>query len=190
MKHFFLITALIITLAGCNTTRPASEAVAPVANLNCDSCKPLQEKYFPELVNIANNSPHVMKVGSLGFLEFKSKTYISIDLVGATYNTIQTTTSTRLTNEFMGRYKSAAQMILSDMYKNEIDGVRISLTALSHNFVSDTYGLNKVAENLELFTNKTLLSEFLQGDITAQNLIDRSLVFINGQRMDFTLSML
>jgi hypothetical protein len=191
MKKYLIIVLSILTLGGCtSTTRPAAEAVTNVQNLSCESCKPLQEKHFLSLINIANRTPFTMKVQSLGFLKHKDKTYISIDLVGSAYNTIQTTTTTRLSNEFFNKYKSASELLLSDIFFSEINGVRVLLGCTSYNFVSDKYGLRPQEENLELFTEKNIVNQFLLGDITAQSLINSSIVYINGQRIDFNLQMM
>ena len=196
MKKYLIIVLSLLTLGGCASTnspsavRPASEAVINVQNLACEECKPLQEKHFSTLINIANKAPFVMKVQSLGFLKHKDKTYISIELVGQTYNTIQTTTTTRLSNEFFNKYKSASELLLSDLFSDDIDGVRVLLGCTSYNFVSDKYGFNRQGENLELFTDKNIINKFLLGDITAQNLLDNSIVYINGQRIDFKLQMM
>ncbi|WP_018404303.1 hypothetical protein [Marinobacter gelidimuriae] len=191
MAKYLIIVLSLLILGGCaSTTRPAVEAVINVQNLACESCKPLQEQHFSTLINIANKSPFAMKVQSLGFLKHKDKTYISIDLVGAAYNTIQTTTTTRLTNEFFNKYKSASELLLSGMFSDDIDGVRVLLSCTSYNFVSDKYGLSPQGENLELFTDKNIINQFLLGDITAQSLINNSTVYINGQRMDFKLQMM
>lgn len=131
-----------------------------------------------------------MKVNSLGFMEFKGLQYLSLDLVGNTYNTIQTTTQTRLTNEFIGKYKTVASLMLSGTYKSEIDGIRVLLSCSSYNFVSDSYAMNLQNENLELFSSQAVVSSFINGDITAQELINKSLVFINGQRMNFIIKMM
>ncbi len=192
MKKLLLITILSFLVVGCNTTKqlPATAAVIQPSNLTCKSCIQEQQKYLNELFDIANQSPYSMKVDSFGFLEFKGKKYLSLDLVGNTYNTIQTTTQTRLSNEFIGKYKTIASLMLSGTYKNEIDGIRVLLSCSSYNFVSDTYATNLQNENLELFSSQELVSSFIGGDITAQELINKSLVFINGQRMSFSLKMM
>lgn len=188
---FVFMVLMVFLLNGCaSASRPAVDAVTQVPNLLCESCRSLQEKHYTVLTDIADTVPFPMKVESFGFLKHKDKVYVSLDLVGSNYNSIQTTTTTRLSNEFFGKYKTTASLIFSDKYSSDIDGVRVLLGCLNYNFVSDKYGLRPNSENLELFTDKEVLDDFLQGDITAQDLIDASMVYINGQGMNFNLQMM
>lgn len=191
MKNLILIGALSLLIMGCVTVQshPPSAAVAEPSALKCQPCQPLQEKHFNQLVDIAKKINFPMKLSSMGFIDFQDKRYIAVDIVGNTYNTIQTTRATRLSNEFIEKYMHTARLLLDSSYEDEIDGIRVLLESYSYNFATQS-SFNPATENLEIYTQKEVLNKFLDGKITAQNLLDKSIVFMGAQRMEFTLQLL
>jgi hypothetical protein len=196
IKHASTIILLVTTLAislifiSCATTRPAIDAVVSPTNLVCDRCKPLQQKYFNNLLSLANRMPFSMKVNTMGFIDWKDSTYFSVYLIGGHYNTIRTTTTTRLTNEFHEKYQETVRLILKEQFISEVVGVHIVLLCTSTNFVSDNLGLDSKPNTLEIFATTPFVKQFLNGDITAQDLLDKSIVFVDAQRTRFGLEMM
>ncbi|MDO6718812.1 hypothetical protein Q4575_05330 [Psychrosphaera sp. 1_MG-2023] len=192
MKLVIIFIALV--LSGCGATSsntvPAKMAVIPVEELKCVECRPLQSKYHAELVNIASNTPYSMGVKSLGFRERKGLEYISIDLIGSRYNTIQTTTISRLSNEVFSKYSDMTKRLLNTPFKDDIDGVFLAILVTSNNFVSDPYPRDLNNEIIEIYSSKESLTKFHDGDITLQDALDQSQIFVNGQRMNFELKMI
>jgi hypothetical protein len=128
-----------------------------------------------------------MKVNTMGFIDWKDSTYFSIQLVGAHYNTIRTTITTRLTSEFHEKYQETMRLILKENFINEIDGVHIVLICSSSNFVTKK---ERQSNTLEIIARTAIIKQFLNNDITAQDLLDRSVVFIDAQRTRFMLEMM
>jgi len=185
-----IIFAISLFLHGCITTRPATDAVIRPDNLASQMCKPLQQKYYNDFLVLSKKMPFNMQVNTMGFLEWKGDVYFSINLVGKHYNTITTTATSRLTNEFNEKYQIVNRLFLNESFIGDVAGVHLTLICSSTNFVSDKYGLYSKEESLEVFSKTSVIQQFINGDITAQDLIDQSIVFINAQRTKFTLQML
>ena len=190
--HAFLIIIALVSVPGCQQfvyqdTR--ATAVALPDQLADQSLKGLQAKHYDALVSISRSSPFPMKVGSIGFVKQKGNTYIAINLVGETYNSITTTTATRLSNEFREKYKTMAGMFLSKGLEADSYGLRLLLGVAHYNFVSQESFLAQ-PENLELYTPWPIVAAFVSGDITDQELVSKSMVFMNAQRTAFILQYL
>lgn len=184
-----LTCAIFITLLllNCVTIKPAKDAVVFPDNLSCQHCKALQQKYLDTLFSFAKRVPFKMKTNTMGFIEWKDSTYFSIELIGGHYNTINTTTITRLSNEFHEKFKEISHLILQEPFINEVVGFHIVLICTSTNFVTDKYGYESKANTLEIFALTSNLKQFLNGDITGQDFLDKSRVFVDAERIRFKI---
>jgi hypothetical protein len=182
--------SIVLLSLSCAATRPATDAVVSVENLSCEQCKPLQEEYFNSLLSLAERMPFSMKANTMGFVDWRDSIYFSVQLVGEHYNTIQTTITTRLTNEFHEKYQETVRLILNEPFVDEVVGLHVVLICTSSNFVSDKYGLNSEPNTLEIFASSPTIRQFLNGDISGQDLLDKSVVFVDAQRTEFTLQMM
>jgi hypothetical protein len=172
------------------TIRPAKDAVVVPQDLKCDRCKPLQIKYFDNLTSLATRIPFAKKVNTMGFIDWKDSLYFSVEMIGAHYNTITTTTKTRLTNEFHEKFQATVRLIMNEPLINEVTGLHIVLICTSTNFVNDQYGYDSKPNTLEIFSSTAIIKQFLNGDITSQDFLDKSLVFVDAERTRFVLEMM
>lgn len=185
-----IIIFISLLLLNCVTIKPARDAVALPENLSCQRCKPLQEKYLDTLLFLSNRIPFKMKTNTMGFIEWKDSIYFSIELIGGHYNTINTTTITRLSNEFHEKFQDISRLILKEPFINEIAGFHIVLICTSTNFVTDKYGYESKPNTLEIFTLTSIIKQFLNGDITGQDFLDNSKVFVDAERTRFKLELM
>lgn len=188
----FVFSAILISLflISCVTTKPAKNAVATPEIINCARCKTLQQKYYNDLISLANLMPFNIKVNSMGFIDWKDSLYFSVEIVGDHYNTLKTTTIKRLTNEFHEKFQEIAKIILKESFINEVSGIHIVLICTSADFVNDKYGFNSKPNTLEIFTSTIVTNKFLNGEITSQEFINNSIVFVDAQRTQFILEMM
>lgn len=190
ISHLTIAILLSFLLSNCVTIRPAKDAVATPDAISCYRCKPLQQKYFENLLSLATRMPFRMKVNTMGFIDWKDSLYFSVELIGGHYNTIMTTVNTRLTNEFHEKYQGTVRLILNEPLINEVSGLHIVLICTSTNFVNDQYGYNSKPNTLEIFASTKIIKQFLNGDITSQDFLDKSIVFVDAERTRFILEMM
>jgi hypothetical protein len=119
---------------------------------------------------------------------FKEKSYLSVTVPNTvTYNTIQLNAAeraARTTERVIPRLKS---MYESFGRLENIEGIKIITTISSRDFVKERYrrGQN---ESFELYVPFDLLDKFTAADITNQDLVDGSVLLINGSRVKVNLS--
>jgi hypothetical protein len=190
-KIALLITVLLLTAcAPIEAYHSDAESVVLPEKLACKACVPLQQKYLSELKVLATEIPFNEKINSMGFIDWKGKNYLSIYLLGDTYNTIKTSSAIRLSSEFVAKFHQTAKIALTHSFVKEVAGLHITLQCYATNFVTDEFHLDKTAEILEVFANTVDIQQFISGDITSQDLLDKSLVFIDGQRTKLNLQSL
>lgn len=119
---------------------------------------------------------------------FKDKTYLSIKVpTTVVYNTIQVNQAeraARVTQEALGPLKSLGQVTGK---VDGIEGIKFETVIYSKDFLRQRYS-DPDEESYEMYLSFDLLKKFADADITNQDLIDGSVVLINGSRVKVNLT--
>ena len=189
-----LILLAVVVVSGCAGLFPPEIPYDPVvgvadpARMFADDsvATNLQAKHFAAMAEFAKKLPYRTFGGSIGFAAFKDKMYFNIGLLGGTYNTIRTTCTTRLSNEFFEKYQAIIVMIMREPFSRVAPGIAVTLSSLSYNFVTG-YATSCGRDEIVIRSDLAVVKAFVGGDITAQKLLNESVVFVNRQRVDFKL---
>lgn len=68
-----------------------------------------------------------------------------------------------------------------------IDGFKIKLRIGHKNFVTEQY-LNPYYDDLHIYASNEVIKKFAEDDITSQQFINESIVLVNGNRVDVSLT--
>lgn len=128
-------------------------------------------------------------LNAVGGEEYKGKFYIVLrDSTADIYNTIQLNQAARVARVTEGIILTA----LRGMYKvvgniEDIDGVKIEMRILYKDFVNERYS-DPHADALHAYVPFSLIQEFDAAEITNQELVDRSIFLVNGNRVKVSLT--
>jgi hypothetical protein len=125
----------------------------------------------------------------VGGEEYKGKFYVVLrDTTADVYNTLQLNQAARVSRVTEGTILTA----LRGTYKliggiEEIDGVKIEMRVLYKDFVNEHYSAPH-ADDLHAYVPFSLIQEFDEAEITNQDLVDRSIFLVNGNRVKVSLT--
>lgn len=126
--------------------------------------------------------------GTLGTVAFKGNTYLAVTLGddGTVYNTVQLNQSARIARVINERLLDDIKAFQSVANLAGIDGVEFTARIYFRNFVSEIVA---TSDNLEIYVPLGLASKFANQDITSQQLMDGSVVILNGNRVQVSLNL-
>jgi hypothetical protein len=126
--------------------------------------------------------------GTLGTVAFKGNTYLSVTLGddGTVYNTIQLNQSARIAKVINDRLLDDIKAFQGVASLVGIEGVQFTARIYFRNFVSETVA---TFDKLELYVPLGLASKFADLDITSQQLMDGSVIILNGNRVQVSLAL-
>lgn len=117
---------------------------------------------------------------------FKEKKYIVCSYSdGTEYNTIrvnQAERSARTIQKYLPEIKRKGKLLLA---AKEIEGVELKVKIAYRNFVNES---QSSYENLQFYVPKDVLKLFIDADITDQELVDKSIILLNDNRVRVNLS--
>lgn len=125
--------------------------------------------------------------GTLGTVVFKRNTYLAVTLGddGTVYNTVQLNQSARVAKVINDRLLDDIKAFQGVASLVGIDGVEFTVQIYFRNFVSETL---PTIDKLELYVPLGLASKFADQDITSQQLMDGSVIILNGNRIQVSLA--
>jgi hypothetical protein len=126
--------------------------------------------------------------GTLGTVAFKGNTYLAVTLGddGTVYNTVQLNQSARVAKVINDRLLDDIKAFQGVASLVGIDGVEFTARIYFRNFVSETV---PTIDKLELYVPLGLASKFADQDITSQQLMDGSVIILNGNRIQISLAL-
>ena len=126
-------------------------------------------------------------LGTLGTAAFKGQTYLSVTLGndGTVYNTIQLNQSSRVAKVINERLLDDIKDFRGVASVVGIDGVEFRVQIFFRNFVSEDV---PAFDTLDVYVPVGLANKFADQDITSQQLMDGSVVLVNDNRVQVSLS--
>ncbi len=126
--------------------------------------------------------------GTLGTSDYKGRTYLEVTLGddGVVYNTLQLNQSARVTKVINDRLLDDIKAFQGVAGLVGIGGVKFALRIYFRNFVSESV---PTFDRLELYVPLDLAKKFADADITSQQLMDGSVVILNGNRVQVSLTL-
>jgi len=157
--------------------------------------KPLLSKIFTgKLASIPAETQHsLVKVfgydmSSITVVDFKEKSYLSVVLDNKfVYNTIQVNDAERASRKTQEALKLLSTIGKQVKNISEVEGVKITSEILSKDFVREKYSKGKI-ETYEIYTSFSSLYKFIDAEITNQELIDNSIILVDGSRVKVNLT--
>ena len=128
-------------------------------------------------------------LNAIGSETYKSRFYMVFRALGSeVYNTIQLNQPARVARAIEKDVLAAMRMA----YKapagvSGIDGFKIELRVGHKNFVTEQY-LNPYYDDLHIYATNEVIKRFAEDDITSQQFINHSIVLVNGNRVDVSLT--
>lgn len=115
--------------------------------------------------------------------EVKGEKYIVETIItGIELNTVQFKTNYERSKWMISNWATGFwKFNLGCLEKGKLDNIAIRFQYNHRNFVSERY-LKGHDEFLDIFSKKTDVISFAKGDISVQELLDKSMIFINGSR--------
>lgn len=126
--------------------------------------------------------------GTLGTVSFKGHTYLAVTFGddGTVYNSIQLNQAARVARVINDRLLDDIKAFRGVATLAGIDGVEFTLPIHYRNFVSETVA---TSDTLEVYVPLDLANEFASQDVTSQQLMDGSVVILNGNRVQVSLTL-
>jgi hypothetical protein len=126
--------------------------------------------------------------GTLGIVAFKGRTYLAVTLGddGIVYNTLQLNQSARVAKVINDRLLDDIKAFQDVAGLVGIDGVEFAVRIYFRNFVNESVA---TFDTLELYVPLALARKFADADITSQQLMDGSVVILNGNRVQVSLAL-
>jgi hypothetical protein len=126
--------------------------------------------------------------GTLSTEVFKGRTYLGVTLGddGTVYNTIQLNQSARVAKVINERLLDDIKAFRDVASLAGIDGVEFTVRIDFRNFVSEQ---TATSDKLQLYMPLVLANRFADQDITSQQLMDGSVVILNGNRVEVSLTL-
>ncbi|CAN5141792.1 hypothetical protein BH18ACI2_BH18ACI2_05440 [soil metagenome] len=104
------------------------------------------------------------------------------------YNTIQLNQPARIARAIEKDVLSTMRMAYKALAEvSGLDGFKIELKVGHKNFVSEQY-LPPYYDDLHIYTTKDVIKKFAEDDTTSQQFINESIVLVNGNRVDVSLT--
>ncbi|HVB57855.1 MAG TPA: hypothetical protein VNE63_15705 [Candidatus Acidoferrales bacterium] len=142
---------------------------------------------LPEAIKLSLFGMVCSGQGTLGTTEFKGRTYLAVTLGddGTVYNTVQLNQSARVAKVINDRLLDDIKAFQGVASLVGIDGVEFTVQIYFRNLVSETL---PTIDKLELYVPLGLASKFADQDITSQQLMDGSVIILNGNRIQVSLA--
>jgi len=190
-KNFIRLSISMLLFSGCAMTGTLSDTIIKPENLKSTSkvCSEWQTNNYVGLTRLAEiKSPAEIYLNSVGCLDFKDKHYLIIRVKGGTYNSATTTRKDRAANDFIKYYDSAAKKFMNAENLDKLDGIYIQVQSFYYNFLTDEYGINRLTQMLEVGSPVKDVRAYIRGDISDQELLNHSYLFIDARRTKLNLS--
>lgn len=126
--------------------------------------------------------------GTLGTVRFKARTYLAVTLGddGIVYNTLQLNQSARVAKVINDRLLDDIKAFQGVASLVGIDGVEFAVRIYFRNFVNESVA---TSDTLELYVPLSLAKKFADEDITSQQMVDGSVVILDGNRVQVSLAL-
>jgi hypothetical protein len=126
--------------------------------------------------------------GTLGTVAFKGSTYLAVTLGydGTVYNTLQLNQSARIAKVINDRLLDDIKAFQGVANLAGIDGVEFTAQIYFRDFVNEILA---TSDSLEIYVPLGLANKFANQDITSQQLMDGSVVILNGNRVQVSLTL-
>ncbi len=120
--------------------------------------------------------------------DFKDKTYLETKFSdGVVYNTLQLNAVERAARQTESAIKQLKLLFEKTGAVENIEGIKLITSIYSKNFVREKYG-NGQEESFEMYVSFDLLKKFLDAEITNQDLVDGSIILVDGSRVKIDLT--
>ncbi len=118
---------------------------------------------------------------------FKGKTHFAVTLqpVAVVYNSNKLNSSARVAKVFNERIIERIRAFKGPAQESGIDGLKFSAEVAYRNFVDEP---TSHQDQLEIYLPLELIMKFTEADITTQQLVDGSVVLLNGNRIQILLT--
>ncbi len=127
-------------------------------------------------------------VGAYGLAEFKGKAYFLAKFSDeVVYNTIQLNQAERASRQTESAIKQLKSLFQKTGKIKNIEGIKLVTEIYSRDFVRERYG-SPHKESFEMYVSFELLEKFLGAEITNQDLIDASIILVDGDRIKVNLT--
>jgi hypothetical protein len=125
--------------------------------------------------------------GTFAAETFKGRTYFAVTLQsdGEVYNSNKLNSLARIALVINERIIAMIKTFKSPAQESGIDGLKFTTSIDYHNFVNES---QTHQDQLEIYLPLDLLVKFVDADITSQQLIDGSIVLLNGDRIQVSLT--
>jgi hypothetical protein len=145
------------------------------------------------LVNITSKEKLEMidyagyNLDALGIFDYKDKQYLRCEIAnGTSYNTRVVSDSQRTSTVIKGKLLEPIKFYFSKVKEiNGVDGLKMVITIFYRDFISD---LSDKKDSLEIYLPKEEIGKFIDADITNQELMNKSIVILNGNRIQVDLN--
>ena len=126
--------------------------------------------------------------GNLGTMMFKGNTYLAVALDddGVVYDSIHLNQSARIAKVINDRLLGDIRAFQGVANLGGIDGVEFTVRIYFKNFTNETL---RASDSLEIYVPLGLASKFANEDITSQQLMDGSVLILNGNRLHVSLKL-
>lgn len=119
---------------------------------------------------------------------FKERVYFTVNFSdNIIYNTIQINQAERASRQTESALKQIKAVFLKTQAINEIHGIKVATVIQSRDFLREKY-IEPHKERFEMFTPFELIQKFIDADITNQEMVDGSIILIDGSRVKVNLT--
>lgn len=120
--------------------------------------------------------------------EFKGKLYLTVSIEqDIVYNTIQLNQAERTARTIESIINNNIKRVSKAIDGSDIDGIQIETEVYFKDFIKDRYS-NAGSEKLQIYFPLDAVKQWIEADITNQQLIDKSIVLVNGSRVQVSLT--
>jgi hypothetical protein len=125
--------------------------------------------------------------GNLGTTTFKGNAYLAVALDddGVVYDSIHLNQSARIAKVIQDRLLDGIRAFQDVANLGAIDGLEFTVRIYFKNFTSEN---PRASDSLEIYVPLALASKFANQEITSQELMDGSVVILNGNRVQVSLT--
>ena len=126
---------------------------------------------------------------AIGSETYKGKFYMVFRALGSeVYNTIQLNQPARAARAIEKDVLATMRMAYKTLAGvTGVEGFKIELKVGHKNFVTEQY-LNPYYDDLQIYATNEVIKKFAEDDITSQQFINESIVLVNGNRVDVSLT--
>ena len=127
------------------------------------------------------------RIDDLGIFDYKEKQYLRFLVENNTdYNTRVVSDSQRTSTVIKGKLLEPIKFYYSKIKEiNGVDGLKMIVTVFYRDFVTETADKK---DTLELYVPKDEIGKFINADITSQEIMNKSTILLNGNRIQVDLN--